>query len=697
MSTNARKLPSSMLKGLAYGAVVLAAVWTFAVQPMLAKRLLRSFGATWEVWAAAVFYYQGMFFAGSCWTRWLTRKPAQFQLVTTLALGVAAILSYHLPDDSPGGGAISAMLRLALSSAPSLLFLFSVPSLFSVWFADREQPFLPGLFALWSGAGAIGLLIYPFFVERSLAAGEQLFFSHAFLIVVAAAIAVILYFASRDRSLTPDVESIEDTKLPIKALASWAGFSCCAWLVVIGATYHIVAELGSIPVAWVLPMAIYLVTLVLVFSGRWAAWMTTASLVGLAIALSGFMVNKGFSPATLNGSRALWLLFLTAMVSCSTAALMLKAYAPRSTSHLFLGSACGGFLAALLSVAIVPRLFSSPAEVALASCLALALGLATYIGRIEIRLIAVLGAVLFAPVIMLGIHQRKIEAPGGSRVSWQRDLMSILMVRSDERSLVASRDTTIEGTQLTSDASTRKHPTLYSTESSGVGRVLQRMQETRPKISVAVFGVSSGALAAFARPGDVFDFFDFDSKMIEVARDRFTFIKDSKGTVSLAEVGGRRGLESTQSKYDVIVIDSFPGDGIPAYFLTRQAIALYKAHLSPSGIIVINASARYMDLWPIVSATAQVEDRIAFSVLTEIKNSKPDLDWDAAKTEYIILPETQDLGAVMGWFPKEEDDARVTRRVLGPKTGTVYPDSIWTDERNSVMDVLRLGEFLLSQ
>jgi hypothetical protein len=155
------------------------------------------------------------------------------------------------------------------------------------------------------------------------------------------------------------------------------------------------------------------------------------------------------------------------------------------------------------------------------------------------------------------------------------------MIKTDERSVVLSSDTTTHGSQLTADLAARRRPTLYFTESTGIGRVIETLQATRPAINVGVIGLGAGTLAAYARKPDAMDFWDIDPKSIRVARENFTFVAESPGKIDLILRDGRKALEETKTDYDLIVVDAFTGDGIPSHLLTREAMASLQPLLPP--------------------------------------------------------------------------------------------------------------------
>ena len=235
--------------------------------------------------------------------------------------------------------------------------------------------------------------------------------------------------------------------------------------------------------------------------------------------------------------------------------------------------------------------------------------------------------------------------------------------------MVLSSDTTTHGSQLTTDAaSLRRRPTLYFIESTGVGRVLERLHAARPSMNVGVIGLGAGTLAAYAHKDDTYDFWDIDSKAIRVARENFTFVAEAQGKINPIQRDGRKALEDSKTDYDVLVIDAFTGDGVPSHLLTREAMTVYFQRLAArNGLLVVHTSARYSKFFPVVDATARSLGRSAIGVGTDINAAVIEIgaerDWDPTHTEYVIVCRPEQTKDVAAWFPEEEDKGRVKHQV----------------------------------
>jgi len=694
----APKFLSRALPALVVSVVPVAAFLAFSIQPMLGKRLLPIYGGTAGTWLGCMVYFQAALLLGYSWAAWLVRKSVRFQVNATVLLALVAVVTFSLPDDDPAATASIARVvwRLAVATLPAMVLLFSCAPLLHAWMRRRGQEVPYYIYAISNVGSLAAVLLYPFLVETNLRLSEQAFYWHALLFIVTgllAAAGFVLKQSTEDASAEPAPEPA--ATVPLGTAALWLWLSALTCIGMLGATYHIAAEIGSNPVAWVGPFGVYLLSFAFTFSGRWRRWMTLTTIVLLAISLTGFMVTKGFTAKTVNAERLLWLVLLTAAGSFLGNAIIHSLRPAERFERFYLFLAAGGVLGGLISAVVIPRLLSQPIEFELASVALLATGMIWLTDRRDPATITVTACVLLAPVLGLGFSQSAQEAIDNSRVRHVRDLYGHIMIKTDNRSVVLSSDTTTHGTQITTDATTRRHPTLYYSESSGVGRVIQKLQADRPQMTVGVIGLGAGTLAAYARKDDVYDFWDIDPKAVRVARENFTYVAESPGKIAIIQCDGRKGLQESKTNYDVLVIDAFTGDGVPAHLLTREAMTVYLRRLAvKNGVLLVHASTRYSTLFPVVEATARTLGCSSIDVNTDISESGADRDWDPTHTEYIIACRPDEAKSIIAWFPDEEDKGRVKHQVATVKSPLVDPQLIWSDERNAELDVLDLGRYL---
>jgi hypothetical protein len=166
------------------------------------------------------------------------------------------------------------------------------------------------------------------------------------------------------------------------------------------------------------------------------------------------------------------------------------------------------------------------------------------------------------------------------------------------------------------DESRQLEPTTYYVDGTGAAIAVKHNPRAGQGLRVAVIGLGTGSMAAHAKEGDSFRFYDIDPKVVAVARKYFTYLDKSPGKPDVVLGDARISLERELAEhgsrdYDAIVLDAFSGDAIPAHLLTDESFALYEKHLrkdaagNPVGVIVVHISNRYIDLEPVVAALAK--------------------------------------------------------------------------------------------
>lgn len=690
---------------LVAAALPLAAVLAFSIQPLLGKQLLPIYSGSAGVWPACIVYFQLALLLGYLWAAWLARRSSTVQTLATAGLGAVALLSFHLPV-SRGFAEISTfgvIGRLALTTLPALVLLFSASPLLHGW-ARRAGQEVPYYIHAAANLGALAALwLYPLAVEPKLRSSEQAFLWHGLLVIVAAllvAAAYILRETTQDRApapvpaaSSPSRGTASASSAPVRSHPFLAALACVAML---GATDHFVAELGSTPLAWVGPLGLYLLSFMVVFSGRWQRWMTFACIAWLFASLLGFMAAKGLTAATVNGARAWLTLSLATSAACLANALAFETRPRERLDRFFIILAAGGFLGAFVYAAVCPLIFPQRLELPLAAAgvLAFALAQLLQLRRPAFRLAT--AAAILVPLVAFALHQSSKEALGGKLIHL-RDRHGAFMLKFDDHSVVLSRDGTTHATQITVDAAAHRRPTLYYSESSAVGRTIAKLREKHPQLRVGILGLNGGTLAAHARAGDTFTFWDVAKSMHRAARENFSYVGDSAGRIQLSDGDGRFALSTSREDFDLIVVDAFSssGDSLPAYLLTREAIKIYLDRLAArGGLLLVNVAARYTGFFPMIEATAHSFGRAAIQVSTLIAKPADTIDWDPARSEFALVALPERIPEIRAWFPLDEDGGRVKREITAIEGNYIRPQLIWTDDRHAAIDIVDLGRLL---
>jgi hypothetical protein len=221
------------------------------------------------------------------------------------------------------------------------------------------------------------------------------------------------------------------------------------------------------------------------------------------------------------------------------------------------------------------------------------------------------------------------------------------------------------------DSAKRAQPTTYFGPDSGAGLTLRFCCDS-PK-RVGIIGLGAGTLAAYGKPGDTFHFYEINPQVIELAKSHFTFLSDSKASISIAQGDARLSLERESGPlYDVFLADAFSGDAIPVHLLTTEAFDLYLKRLKPSGILAIHISNQYLDLAPVVAQLASAHGLTA----RQVWSPKDDAHL-YAQAVWILMTRGSEF------FERPEIAGAV--KPIPPRLGL----RLWTDDYNNLLQVFR--------
>jgi spermidine synthase len=228
------------------------------------------------------------------------------------------------------------------------------------------------------------------------------------------------------------------------------------------------------------------------------------------------------------------------------------------------------------------------------------------------------------------------------------------------------------GTQLFGGGLSRT-PTTYYAENSGIGLTLLHCCDGLPR-NIGVVGLGAGTLAAYGAPGDRIRFYEINPLVQPIAQNLFTYLRDSPAKITFSEGDARASLaREVPQNFDVLVVDAFSGDAIPLHLLTTQAVALYRRHLTPNGILAFHVSNQYLDLAPEIALLAASAGMQARSVDS---------------------PSVESRGAYKStWVLVSSDASFFNRPEIAPNALPIAPIPglrLWTDDYSSLLPLLRL-------
>lgn len=686
--------------------IFLSAFLLFQVQLILGKYILPWFGGSPSVWNTCLLLFQillllGYFYAYVVSTRLTIRSQTRLHIAFLLAsLAVLAVMAYLWPSPITPGAAWKPVPEgspewrvirvLAVSVGFPFLILSTTGPLLQVWFS-RAQPGSPyRLYALSNLGSLLGLLSYPFLEERFLFLRAQAWVWSVgyglFLLGYGACVLAIQRDNSTRENTKAQVSSV-DNKPKITSQLMWLGLAACASAMLIATTNLICQEIAVIPLLWVLPLCLYLLTFIICFgSESWYRRGICHPLYALAFLASLIVLSAESAPNILAEIATFCLALFAVCVVCHGELVRLKP-AREFLSSFYLTIAAGGALGSILVVIVAPRIFRRfwEFQLSLLICGVLLLVIVLLDKDSWFHKRPVLRILLYATIAALmyqgyyyGMALIRLEA-GRPAAFRERNFFGVKTGLEDQLGIWLLHGRTRHGVQLR-DPALHDEPTLYYKRLSGVGLILDHYPRPldlagKPRaLRVGVIGLGAGTIAAYGRPGDYFRFYEIDPQVVGLSLGQkpwFSFIRDSPATIDLVLGDARLSLEKEAAtgqlqKFDVLVLDAFSGDSVPVHLLTKEAMALYIRHLSgPDSVIAFHLSNRALDL-------RSVADGLSHEYhMTSVEVAQP------GSSVWVLTSVNPNMVS----FPelKERSTPLTIRRGV----------PLWTDEYSNLFDVLR--------
>jgi hypothetical protein len=594
-----------LLATLPYAATIfLSSFLLFLVQPIIAKQILPWFGGSAAVWTTCLVFFQSVLLAGYAYADLTTRLGPRRQALLHMVLLAASLACLPIIASSgwkPQGEEepIARILLLLVATIGLPYFLLSTTTpLLQLWYWRRFQSAVPyRLFALSNFASLLALLGFPLFFEPALDLSQLgwgwslLFAGFVLLCAGTAWLSMNGYDVKTEKRAASSV--------PVKRQLLWLALSAMGSVMLLAVTNHITQNISSVPFLWVLPLALYLFTFILAFDHpRWYLRPLFLALLLVMLPAMAWYVQS----LDLRVAAPLYLagLFVSCMV-CHGELARLKpdpAHLTRFYLMMSLGGALGAVLVAIVAPLVLPGYFE----------LGIALVLLGALFALRVRGLATLGVIAVLVATLVLVVRGANHYAQGMRVM-ERDFYGVVRT-ADHATPVPYRSMyhggIMHGGQLLGD-SFRNTPADYFSPTSGYGRVFASLRELkgRQPLQVGVIGLGAGVIAAWMRPGDALTFYEISLCVVDIARREFTFLADTAARTQLVMGDGRLSLEREAPRgYDLLGIDAFSGDSIPMHLVTREAMAIYVKHIKTDGVIVFQATNRFVDLLPVVKRLA---------------------------------------------------------------------------------------------
>lgn len=637
----------------------------FLVQPLLARMALPRLGGAPAVWNSAMLVYQALLLGGYAYAHAVARMPGRAQAGIHLALlALAALtlplgLSAAVPD--AGDNSFLWVPWLLLLSVGPLFFVISAQApLLQRWFAMSGGGDPYPLYAASNLGSLLGLLTYPLLLEPLSGVGHQSWWWSMGYAVMALFVAWCM-LSLLNRSAGAAAVTVEAPAQPLdkRRIARWIVLAAIPSGLMLSTTLHLTTDIAAMPLLWVVPLAIYLLSFTVAFSerrglaqlcARVAPFTVLLVCVGLfraqgalllpvmivsllnlfmvAVALHAKLFDDRPAPSQLTG------FYLAMSVGGALGGLFCALLAPLvfdwTYEHPLLLLAAGALVAGVHPFRRFEQLWRSPSLERRILLLIILLVLLPLIGRtllgdeaewirlaalgslMALALFAIGRPLLFTIVLALlmvgmgGVQKLALTSEPGRMT---RSYFGVYSIQEGESFRTLLHGTTMHGLQLRGSPERERLPTSYYAPRSGVGRLLGIApalfgREAR----IGAVGLGTGTLSCYARPGERWTFYEIDPAVVEIARDpsRFTFLSSCLPRVPIVLGDARLSLaHQAPGSADILVIDAFSSDAVPMHLLTREAFALYRRVLQPNGILMVHISNRHLDLQPVVAASAR--------------------------------------------------------------------------------------------
>jgi hypothetical protein len=738
--TWALRVSAAVLLPLFGATLFLSAFLMFLVEPMVAKMLLPVLGGTPMVWNTCVVFFQMMLLAGYGYaygaSRWLDAVHHRPLHVVVVAIPLTMLPFATRAAWTPPTGSPLAWLLVALVMAIGLPFfaLATTASVLQHWFGrtDHAAAGDPYFLYIASNVGSLlALAAYPAVVEPAFPLDVQSRWwaiGYSAFAVLTCVCAIAMRWSGAGNSTHPSARTIastavRETSIPMARRLRWIALSFVPASLMLGVTTYLSTDIAAVPLMWIVPLAIYLITFVFAFSamGRPTGAMAGRLAPILLVTLAGCIVTQTRAPLTLVIPLHLAAFAMLAL-QCHAALANDRPLAGRLTEFYFLIS-LGGMLGGLFNTLLAPVIFRSVIEYPLALVLACALG--AFAARVSVRRAVVDTLVSFAGVAgltaaativlqrsgagralilaALGVLSTLVFTQRRNALRFAASIAGLLvggalLADAGQPLLHAERTffgvhrvvqgahgqfhglahgTTLHGMQSL-DPARRHEPLTYYHRTGPFGQAFAALPAAASAREVAVIGLGAGSLAAYARPSQHWTFYEIDPAVERIAKtgNYFTYLNDCGNACRVVLGDARLSLQRAPSQsYDLIVLDAFSSDAIPMHLITSEALSLYVSRLAPQGALLFHISNQHLLLGPVVARLAASHNLVAREQV-DLMQAGPQPS-GKIPSHWVVMARTPD-----GLGPLVHDP-----RWSSPHAAADTP--LWTDDFSNILSVLR--------
>ena len=728
-----RSIPIRATFSFFAAALFTSAYLLFWLQPLIGKMLLPLLGGAPSVWNTCMLFFQTLLLAGYAYALFLSQRfrlRNQALIHIVLVLGAALFLPFAISDRMLSslptqGNPTFWLLGVLLVTVGFPFFILSATApLLQRWFShsshsSAKDPYF--LYAVSNAGSMLSLVAFPFLLEPTFDLRQQSLYwavGYVILAVLIGCCAAILREKS-SREAVPIEVPIEE-KLTNKRRLRWIILAFIPSSLMLGVTTYIATDVASMPLIWIIPLSLYLLTFILAFANKQLISLRLATLIVPAgiVLLGAVTILKPSISVWLVIALHLAVFFLVGFICHRRIALDRPSVSKLAEYYLCIS--VGGVLGGIVNALLAPLVFSVPLEypiVFILACMMLPVVTGSFWSRTWLKvafptlmLLFTVGLALTVPklindpkvsdglvlclpllacylvasrhgvifglsilAIMIGSYHYLNS--GGNTLITKRNFFGVwkvVSVENDNYHRLQHGSTTHGGQYV--DPDKKCTPAAYYYKTGPLGQFFD-VYNARPISSqVAVIGLGAGSLVTYSTNRQLWDFYEIDPAIVQIAQDNryFTFLSDCSAAAHRIILGDARLRlrEAPDSHYGLLILDAFSSDSVPAHLVTSQAMDLYLSKLAPDGLMVFHISNRYLNLEPLVSGLSQEKGLSALI--------RHDREFDASIAKY-----------PSSWVVIGRSDAALGKLVSDSQWRRLNGNVLWTDDFSNIFSLIK--------
>lgn len=729
-----QNLRSSVLVVLFASTLFVSAFLMFLIEPMIARILLPSLGGAPAVWNTCLVFFQTMLLAGYGYAHGATqylglrRHIVLHSILLLLPLIVLPIAVRQSPPQGLENPTLWLLATLLVSIGLPFFVLSTSAAVMQKWFSTTTDGAAADPYFLYAASNLgsfIALMAYPLVVEPNLRLQEQATLwtaGYVVLVLLSSACAVVVWRGRGAVGSTASMDDVRAEAISWGRRGRWIALAAVPSSLLLAVTNYISTDVASVPLLWVLPLGLYLLTFVIAFSTSTEhVRSVTSRLMPLSVILLTLMLIADLAGPMWLVIPVHLVVFVVIGITCHGELACDRPSAQRLTEFFF-WTALGGMLGGLFNALVAPVIFNSILEyplVLIAACLLratpvfraggvsradvaipLAIGAAVAVSALvnnqfgSLSRFIVIGAAvpaLFtlrqkhhprrfaASIAMMLLAGTLTESPFGQVVYAARTFFGVNRVRVDQAHgyRFIFHGTTLHGMQSL-DQSRSAEPVSYFHRTGPIGQIFESVPLASTAPRVAVLGLGVGTLASYRAAMQRWTFYEIDPVVEDIARNDayFTYLSGCGEPCTVIIGDGRLSLaRAAPETYGLIVLDAFSSDAVPMHLMTKEALALYVSKLAPGGVIVFNVSNWHLSFQGVLSRMAADAGLAALW-----QREPPDAgSWQLGKFPsewFVVARERRDFGRL-----------NLDPRWSVPPLAVGTP--LWTDDFSNILSVIR--------